>query len=486
MHIHDAAEEVVEKHPLILDLEDRLRDEEFAPADISFLCRHVCFAYPRTLWVKWNVDTDKEHAAEDLGLRHSLDPQKTGKFLGSWLAEKLPIKNIVFDLSGVTIFDAEKMGGLFAATTADSDGAKYYVCSGEMAARLREVPAINADAIFTSERAMLMHLRHVSVSQRCVVPLPECLSLLTLDQALRRCAADAKIRNRDVIAFDFANVKKISFDAHCMFAPIIHSLAHRYGILATVSNVRKKIVADISAHGSLRPMRANLIQVDSPNILRRLDPAEFAGGPFATRTFTAFELWQITAAWMARLEEMKRYYVSWFVAVGKIPRFYGQEEIDRMEEAMGDLQNILKELVDNVAAHSEGLGYLAMELNPRPKGGLSIYVGDTGIGLAKGLQRSYKFKTEPTDEEAVFLAMSLGDRLADRQQSGNFPLGGRGLEHVGLLLRRLHGTISIRTRSAQATFHPEKIRVADSVRSDLYPVDGTHIHIHIPTKWKAL
>ncbi len=498
MHTHDLAEQPVERHPVILDLEQRLTASKLPEAASRFLRKHILFAYPRTLWVRWSVNVREPDAAEDIGGRHNLDPKKTGKFLSEWLKEKLEIKNIVFDLTGVTIFDSQKLAGLFAATTADADGAKYYVCSGEIARSLENMPGIDAGAIYASEKQMVNHLRDVPSSQRCVVPLPASVDLLSFDRALRRYASVKKIRNRDVVALDMEAVTTISFDAHCMFSPIIHWLGHRYGILATVCNVSKRIGKDIKKHGSLRPMRSHLIQTEQEHLWRDEPPISRNklgnAGPLALHTFTYFERDEIHKTWMTRMDEMIRYYDEWFASVGGIHKGLGQARADQMVSTTHWLRGTIKELVDNVVYHAGSvekngkrniaLGYIAMEVDPLPKEGLHIYVGDTGMGLAAGLARSYDMKP-PTDAQAVAMAMSLAEQLDQRTQSED-PWGGRGLEHAGALLRRLKGRISIRTGGAIANFAPEKGRAAIKIRNNLYYVQGTHIHIRIPSKWKPL
>src|SRR5436190_1396965 len=109
MHIHDYAERPVKEHPVIGDLERRVKRDKDLKGSLDFLSSHLFFAYPRTLWVKWDVDVSTETAVTEIGQRHCLNPEKTGAFLSKWLKDKLSIKNIVFDFTNVTIFDLETM-----------------------------------------------------------------------------------------------------------------------------------------------------------------------------------------------------------------------------------------------------------------------------------------------------------------------------------------------------------------------------------------
>jgi hypothetical protein len=180
--------------------------------------------------------------------------------------------------------------------------------------------------------------------------------------------------------------------------------------------------------------------------------------------------------------------------VGATGKRFKDEEASRMKSTALWLKGTIKELVDNVLYHAGGmgsggireiaLGYISIEVDTLPKEGLHVYVGDTGIGLEKGLARSYEMKP-PTEAEAVAMALSLGEKLDQRKPSED-PRGGRGLEHAGVLLRRLRGRICIRTGGAMAIFAPEKGRKAVKIQSNMYNVQGTHIHIRIPSKWKPL
>lgn len=127
-----------------------------------------------------------------------------------------------------------------------------------------------------------------------------------------------------------------------------------------------------------------------------------------------------------------------------------------------------------------------MELDPLPDQGLRIYVGDTGIGLASGISKSYGIGNL-SHVKAVEMSMTLADQIERRRTlPGPLAFGGRGLEHVGVMLKRLRGTISMQTGHAMAEFAPTKKRKPLNTYKDLYHIQGTHVHIKIPTRWKAL
>ena len=360
MRHHAYAEGLVRGHPALSELPAYLRSQQLTESTVGFLSRRAFFAYPRTLWLKLAVDEDDKSAADDMGFRHSLDPEKTSCVLGKWFAKSPATNNIVFDLTAVTIFDAPKMIVLFQATEPRPGGRKFYVAQGELADSLREMLKRSEDAIFPSEKELLSHLKDVPKTQRCVVTLPKKLDLLALDRALKKQAPDEKLRNCDVIAFDMSKVMSVSFRVHSMLSPIIHSLAHSHGVLATVWDARPKPKTPkiIAAHGSLRPMRSNLIQVEQ-DYLQRLDPPKGDVGILAMRTFfTKEESAQLQNLCWQRLDGMIRYYRSWFASVGKIPAGLCEGPADEFAEMLENLRNVINELIDNVINHSQGLGYM--------------------------------------------------------------------------------------------------------------------------------
>jgi hypothetical protein len=484
MRNHDVAEGLVQEHPLISGLARFLTRRGLHKSTVDYLRHRTFFAYPGTLWLRMAVDIREAGAKEAISYRQSLDPKDTAEALNAWLRKSPAIHNIVFDLLDVTILDVRSMLHLFEATGLDGTG-RYCVCQGELRDILLGQKAIDEKCVFPTERAMLNQLRDVPSTRLCRIQLPKELELMSLDAALLEQAPSLILHNFDAIAFDMSAVSSVSFRAHAMLSPIIHSLAHKHGILATILNPKPKILKDIITHGSLRVMRSYIIQV--PQLyLQSNDPVGSESGVVPMKAFGGNELSRVQELFTRRLMQILHYYQWWMGDVSRISKGATPRTITNLASVYNSLMNIVNELVDNVAHHANGLGYLMVELNPLPKMGLSIYVGDTGIGLARGISRGYKMKIS-SNAEAVQMSLQLADYIGKRRRlPGTLAFGGRGLEHVGVMLKRLSGTLWIRSGNAMAAFSPKNGREPFEIHEGLYDIQGTHVHIHIPTQWEAL
>jgi len=326
---------------------------------------------------------------------------------------------------------------------------------------------------------------------------------MSLDSALREQAPPSKLNAFDAIELDFSEVTSVDFQAHSMISPMIHSIAHKHGLLATIVNLRRsKVEKDLVNHGSLRVMRSNLVHIPQ-DYLRQVDwldpdiePASVLQAKpssdhversfLSMRTFGADDASPIKQLCARRLHLILNEHACWFGDVSGVSRGPTPMQMTRVPGYYEDLMRVVDELIDNAAHWSLGLGYVMIELNPQPHKGLSIYVGDTGIGLARGIRRTYKMRVG-SDLQAVKTAMQLADHLPERRRlRGTSAFGGRGLEHVRLVLKRLSATAWIRSGTAMAEFAPHQEREPIKLYPKLYNVLGTHIHINIPSKWEAI
>ena len=82
MHEHREAQGVVAGHPLFNGL-DKLPAKTDIPMDekesIGFLVERFHFAYPRTLWLKFNADT-----MDGVFARQHIDPAEMGRLINGW------------------------------------------------------------------------------------------------------------------------------------------------------------------------------------------------------------------------------------------------------------------------------------------------------------------------------------------------------------------------------------------------------------------
>jgi len=198
------------------------------------------------------------------------------------------------------------------------------------------------------------------------------------------------------------------------------------------------------------------------------------------KAFTSEEYADLQSVCHSRFDEMLRNYKWWFSDMAGLSTRSREAGYVRTVQLISDFRQLVKELTENVAYHAHGLGYMMMELDPRI--GLSIYVGDTGIGLARGLSRAYQVRIR-SDTEAVGIVLKLKDLKHKRRRlPGTLTSGGRGLERVSLILQDMAGLVWIRTRRAMAVFTPGKSRDPQELKRELFNVQGTHVHILIPSR----
>jgi hypothetical protein len=80
------------------------------------------------------------------------------------------------------------------------------------------------------------------------------------------------------------------------------------------------------------------------------------------------------------------------------------------------ISRVAYELVDNISLHSDGLGYFFATVTKT--GHLYLFIGDTGVGLTKGLQKNYLFNTSTiSDRQAVEVCFNLREHAGQRKNS---------------------------------------------------------------------
>jgi hypothetical protein len=389
-------------------------------------------------------------------------------------------ERIVFDLQGVTILDIDHLLTFFNIVKGDLVES-FYLCDAELA-RLFLEKNLNAECLFESEHQMISHLRTRINASRCFVELPPRLNLESFQTALKDFASDENLARSDIVVFNMKSVLEADFQTLSMFAPTIHSIAHLHGTLASITNARRKIVRSFEEHGTFRVIVPYL--TEPVGIVPAITDL---GGIMPMHAFTYEELVEIQDYFQKRNEIMFVNFREW---VGDVAGVTHTDHLSlsrkealhvRYAQLFSDLRQIVKELAENVAVHSHGLGYLAMRLAQND--GLRIYVGDTGIGLARGLRLQYQLSVR-NDAHAVELAFSLKNfRDKRRRDRGSiFVSGGRGLEKVRLILEHFGGEIIVRSGTAMATFNPRNCRTPTVVSSRLYNILGTHLHVFIPTR----
>jgi hypothetical protein len=332
--------------------------------------------------------------------------------------------------------------------------------------------------IFASESDVVEYLRNQAREYPCRILLPSNLTWKSLDEIFKKLAPPSRLKKSDCLILDFVTVASADFNAICLLSPIVHSLAHAYGLLASTDRISSKAAYIFKKYGPLRVMGSYFLNGKADIVQHQGNLMD--GIPM--KAFTEAETLAIQDRCLDGFNELLKSRTRWFVEVSNISQTTNQRSIDYVAALIIHFRQIIKELVENVSMHAHGIGYFMMELDPSFEKGLDIYVGDTGVGITKGLSRAYKNLNIRSDAKAVEMVMQLKELKKRRKVlQGTLDSGGRGLERVGAILERFSGRLTVRSGTAMAEFHLAQSRKPAVVHTKLYPIQGTHIHIFIPT-----
>lgn len=470
MHEFRTAEEVVRDHPLLSSLRPFLRKAGCTAAQIKFLERRIAFAYPKTIWIRLSVDEPDE-----LEVRFTISQNDLGVVLQQWLT-KNSFGRSVFDFRGVTILDLIPLLDFLHAATAGL-GARYYLCEAALTPLLSQAH-VPVGQIRNDESTLMQELRRPDQLRSRVVPLPENVSSRKLDAALLNYAAKVDLEGCDLVVFDMNDVLRIPFDSASLLTPVVTTIAHKSGALTAFTNMRRRIAHELQRLGALRPVFTYLIGAAEPA------PPGLGNWPstFPMHAFRPDQLTAIRSLAQAACQRILETHGSWLSATSRLPIIPKPVSFELRATLVRSLLRLINELLQNVAQHSQGRGYLMMDLEPAI--GLSVYIGDSGIGLAKPLSKRYALPIR-THLSALRYVLDLKRYRDKRRSVAGFTFGGRGLENVGQILSDLRGAITIRTGNAVATFSPYKSRAPLESSAHHYSIQGTHYNIFIPTPSKA-
>jgi hypothetical protein len=460
------AQGVVNNHTTISSLGSFLKNSRYEPEYLEFIKDRIRFAYPKTIWMQLSVDDN----ADATGLKTRLTlPLELGKHLAEWFATA-KFRRIVFDFRNVTLFDLRRLLE-FLRVAAEKLKAPYYLCDRLLAPLLIE-RGVDASRIYDNDRLLLRELRHASDLERCNVGLPIAVSADCIDRALTQYASPERINSSDVVVFDMSDVQEIDFEAAAMFTPYIHTLASRYGLLTCFANFRRKVLRGLQDLGALRPVFPYVIGSPAPA------PAGLGdrGDILPMHSFTDEQLTDINNLCLQGALRILKIEPKWLNPASRIPVDPDWGPSRHRTGLIFNLLNTINELNENVARHAGSQGHIMMQLDVNR--GLSLYIGDSGIGLADGLSRDYDLKVA-SDLEAARLAFRLRQYREKRRNLGHGH-GGRGLTKVRKILSELNGRIKLQTGSAIALFSGRRHTPSES-SDDHFFVQGTHYNLFIPT-----
>jgi anti-anti-sigma regulatory factor len=325
---------------------------------------------------------------------------------------------------------------------------------------------------------VLRELRKAVDLRPLCISLPETVSADALEAAMALCAPASALTANDVVIFDMNAVIKVDFTAASMLTPVITSIAHRYGVLSSFVNMRRKVARELERLGALRPVFSYVIGSPEPSPAGLGQWADI----FPMHAFRPDQLSEIRSLAEAGCRRILGTHTPWLSATSRLPMVPKPVSYELRATLVRSLLRLVDELVQNVAMHSHGRGYLMIELDPNC--GLSVYVGDSGVGLAKELAKRYTLPIS-NDLSALRYAFDLKHHRDKRRPIAGFRFGGRGLENVRQILSELRGEIKIRSGTAVAVYSPYKNQLPLQCSGRRYPIQGTHYNVFIPTPSKS-
>ena len=128
-----------------------------------------------------------------------------------------------------------------------------------------------------------------------------------------------------------------------------------------------------------------LLPVSSLLLTSCVGTSEPDGTDFRAMGLTAFtrdESFNVQMKFLQYFNAMLRNDACWFLRRLGISERSHWVTFDKTGHLLKVFRQLVKELVENVATHAQGVGYTMLELNQ--EAGMSIFVGDTGL-LARGI-----------------------------------------------------------------------------------------------------
>jgi hypothetical protein len=462
------AEQVLERHATISSLKIFLQNTRCPREYLEFIKNRIHFVYPKTIWMRLSVEND----ALELKTRLNL-PLDLASHLRQWFAAA-QFRRIVFDFRNVTIFDLSELLRFLGLAATDLT-ASYYLCDPAMAPLLTDFK-IETSRIYDSERSLLRELRQISELEPCTVLLPRVLTADSLDRALIERGLSDAVKSSDVVVFDMNAVQEIEFRAASMFTPYIYTLARRHGVLTSFTNFRRKVLRDLQDLRALRPISGYIIGAPAP-----APPGLGSqGNVLPMHAFTKEQLPEISNLCLKGALRILSVDPRWLNPATRPPLVANWEPSRRRTDLLFHLLNVINELNENVARHADSPGCIMMRLNIELNvgHGLFVYIGDSGVGLARGLSRDYDLSI-CSHLEAARLAFDLREHRKERRDVG-YGFGGRGLTKVREIIRQLKGSIRLQTGDAIALFSEKKYASSESSEGHFF-VEGTHYNLFIPT-----
>jgi hypothetical protein len=468
--MHSPCKEVLDEHPLLISVERSLRRKCKNSSLLNYMLPRLSFVYPRVIWLR-----TRDESVGTIEENLTFTGDEVACAIGELMYPKGWFRRVVVDMSGtrtpghrIEEMIVKQLTERFPRDVVVITDPNVEVTPDRPAERQRVIASIQTDKSLAT-----LHIE-----------LPPVLDADTLSDFLTKHVTDRKLNPVDILEWDFKKVTKVNFEAISLISPIIHSLGHEYGVLAKITGLSLPIRERFERYGALEPMASYIINRTTIPCANRHPNIDYF--PLTTYTADAFEEYsEILELCDARFLEMVKRNPTWFVEKWKISTsstwVVENKRVEEIKVLIRDFKSIIKELVENVLQHSRGLGYIMMELDQSEGGGIRFYVGDTGVGFRRGLQSAYKFKMKTEADAISMFFLIVEKRMQRKSVSGTLGSGGRGLGRIYTILEKLAGNLTIQSGPSRAIFDPRVSRRPITLSTERFPIQGTHIHILVPS-----
>lgn len=348
--------------------------------------------------------------------------------------------------------------------------AVYYVVRSRQSMS-RDIPDQH---IFPSVSKAIAVMRQRARSSTLKLVFPQRLNYDAFENVLSEKNLHNKLLDTHIVSLNLEPVKEIDFYSKSMFPQLMCSLGQQYGLAFELKLPRPiDLARDLLRRRVLAVTKDYLFKIPddcgkyvAPN-LSWTTQETFGAVPIMENQMTLNREWQkfILVTWEREYQdEIKRLVKGRRAAVPNI--------------ILRSYQRLLFQLTENVVVHAGTEGLLCMETGVK-FAGTSIFVGDAGIGLLRGMRRSYDMDIRDY-KHCIDLAFRLDDYHQSRKGNTVDKTGGWGLSEVRDIVISLKGTIIARSGNVAALFKSKHNKFNITWGHDCFHLRGTQFFVYIP------
>jgi hypothetical protein len=315
--------------------------------------------------------------------------------------------------------------------------------------------------------------------------LPEKVDLESLEMVLDN-PASGYFSDKFVVIFDFEKVNAINFFSICTLSIYLHTLRHLNGISCKLVNINRSIRKKLD---DLKFSKVNCFFSNDDEI--QLTGKVGSDKVFGISLFNKPLFKRIMVEFSTYLLRMKDPCPGLNTPImihghqTKIDGTVDKWSIPKPRESA--VYNIVKELCENVAMHSKGIGYIAAKcLNDT----MVLFIGDTGIGIKAGMHANYEVDAKAnSDTYIIHYLFNLEKFTKNRKLLKPWVSEpGQGLKDTFRNLSGCEGKVIVRSHEAIGSFVNTIRRTAGPTKKidSKYWLEGTQYFFAIPLSKSAI